>query len=113
VARNTGLPQAAQTGARRPPACVLIRRVFQRALLKQWCNLLTTENRYFLSLAIGQDRSAKGYGWMRKLSRFLPFFSKAVIHFGVNPRPAQVSPFGPRYFGRAFLPLSGWTLTAT
>jgi hypothetical protein len=27
---------------------------------------------------------------MRKLSRFLPFFSKAVIHFGVKPRPAQV-----------------------
>src|SRR5665213_3459780 len=47
---------------------------------------------------------------MRKLSRFLPFFSKAVSHLGVRPRPAQVSPSGPRYFGRAFLPFSGWTL---
>ncbi|HEY5080890.1 MAG TPA: hypothetical protein VII91_03030 [Bauldia sp.] len=63
----------------------------------------------FLSLAIGQDRSVKGYGRMRKLSRFLPFFSKAVIHFGVKPRPAQVSPFGPDILGEPFLPLSGWT----
>ena len=35
-----------------------------------------------------------------------PCFMRSTSHNGVAPRPAQVSPFGPRYLGGTFLPAS-------
>src|SRR5215211_5641065 len=49
---------------------------------------------------------------IRNSSGFLPSFVRAVSHFGVAPLPAQVSPFGPRYFGATFMPYLGCDLVA-
>ena len=38
-------------------------------------------------------------------SIFRPRLSSAVSHRGLAPRPAHVSPSGPRYFGATFIPL--------
>jgi hypothetical protein len=43
---------------------------------------------------------------IRKLSSFLPPLIAATSQRGLAPRPAQVSPDGPRYFGGTFLPLN-------
>src|SRR6266404_780832 len=43
---------------------------------------------------------------IRKLSSFLPPLSAATSQRGRAPRPAQVSPPGPRYFGATLRPLS-------
>src|SRR5262249_32221023 len=42
---------------------------------------------------------------IRKSSGFLPSLMAACSHLGLAPRPAQVSPFGPRYFGATLRPL--------
>src|SRR5262245_59141276 len=42
---------------------------------------------------------------IRKSSSFLPPLIAATSQRGFAPRPAQVSPDGPRYFGGTFLPL--------
>src|SRR5215216_5800437 len=49
---------------------------------------------------------------IKNSSGFLPSFVRAVSHFGVAPLPAQVSPFGPRYFGATFMPFLGCDLVA-
>src|SRR5262245_66169914 len=41
---------------------------------------------------------------IRKSSSFFPPLIAATSHRGLAPRPAQVSPDGPRYFGGTFLP---------
>src|SRR5258708_28617721 len=41
---------------------------------------------------------------IKKSSIFLPFFKAATIHFGLAPRPAQVSPDRLLYFGGTFVP---------
>src|SRR4051812_24956475 len=41
---------------------------------------------------------------IRKSSRFLPPLIASRIHTGGIPRPAHVSPPGPRYFGAIFRP---------
>jgi hypothetical protein len=43
---------------------------------------------------------------MRKSSAFAPDFIAARSQRGRAPRPAHVSPFGPRYFGGTLRPLS-------
>src|SRR6516225_1721418 len=43
---------------------------------------------------------------IRKSSSFLPPLIAATSQRGVAPRPAQVSPDGPRYFGGTFLPFN-------
>src|SRR5262249_30705034 len=43
---------------------------------------------------------------IRKSSSFLPPLIAATSHRGFAPRPAQVSPGGPRYFGRTFFPFN-------
>jgi hypothetical protein len=40
---------------------------------------------------------------IRKSLGSFPSFIALVSHLGFIPRPAHVSPFGPRYFGAAFL----------
>jgi hypothetical protein len=42
---------------------------------------------------------------IRKSSSFFPPLIAATSHLGFAPRPAQVSPDGPRYFGGTFFPL--------
>ena len=42
---------------------------------------------------------------IRKSSSFFPPLIAATSQRGFSPRPAQVSPDGPRYFGGTFLPL--------
>src|SRR5215813_13683704 len=41
---------------------------------------------------------------IRKSSSFFPPLIAATSQRGLAPRPAQVSPDGPRYFGGTFLP---------
>src|SRR5262245_35252022 len=41
---------------------------------------------------------------IRKSSSFFPPLIAATSQRGFSPRPAQVSPDGPRYFGGTFLP---------
>jgi hypothetical protein len=41
---------------------------------------------------------------IKKSSSFFPSLIAATSHRGFAPRPAQVSPDGPRYFGGTFLP---------
>src|SRR5262249_29259188 len=41
---------------------------------------------------------------IRKSSSFFPLWIAATSQRGLAPRPAQVSPDGPRYFGGTFLP---------
>jgi len=41
---------------------------------------------------------------IKKSSSFFPPLIAATSQFGFAPRPAQVSPDGPRYFGGTFLP---------
>src|SRR5262245_34025377 len=66
---------------------------------------------------IGSCRYAKGHRFdlrffrpfradllIRKSSSFLPRFIAATSQRGLAPRPAHVSPDGPRYFGGTFLP---------
>ena len=43
---------------------------------------------------------------IRKSSSFLPPLIAATSQRGLTPRPAQVSPDGPRYFGGTFLPFN-------
>jgi hypothetical protein len=43
---------------------------------------------------------------IKNSSGLWPSFLSAASHFGMAPLPAQVSPFGPRYFGATFTPLS-------
>src|SRR5215467_8186237 len=43
---------------------------------------------------------------IRKFSSFFPSLIAATSQRGLAPRPAQVSPDGPRYFGGTFLPLN-------
>src|SRR6266511_2489201 len=43
---------------------------------------------------------------IRKSSSFFPPLIAATSQRGLTPRPAQVSPDGPRYFGGTFLPLN-------
>src|ERR1700756_4844112 len=43
---------------------------------------------------------------IRKSSSFLPPLIAAASQRGLAPRPAQVSPEGPRYFGGTFLPFN-------
>src|SRR5262245_46893294 len=43
---------------------------------------------------------------IRKSSSFFPRLIAATSHLGLAPRPAQVSPDGPRYFGGTFLPFN-------
>src|SRR5215813_3223873 len=43
---------------------------------------------------------------IRKSSSFLPPLIAAISQRGLAPRPAQVSPEGPRYFGGTFLPFN-------
>jgi len=43
---------------------------------------------------------------IRKSSSFLPPLIASTSQRGLAPRPAQVSPDGPRYFGGTFLPLN-------
>src|SRR5215510_8214014 len=43
---------------------------------------------------------------IRKSSSFLPPLIAATSHLGFAPRPAQVSPDGPRYFGGTFFPFN-------
>src|SRR5262245_1845306 len=43
---------------------------------------------------------------IRKSSSFLPPLIAATSHFGLAPRPAQVSPDGLRYLGGTFLPFN-------
>src|SRR5262249_8020459 len=43
---------------------------------------------------------------IRKSSRFLPSLTAWAIQRGIAPRPAQVSPPGPRYLGATFWPFS-------
>src|SRR5215813_1871237 len=44
---------------------------------------------------------------IRKSSSFFPpFLMAATSQRGLTPRPAQVSPDGPRYFGGTFLPFN-------
>src|SRR5262250_1820358 len=43
---------------------------------------------------------------IRKSSSFFPPLIAATSHRGLAPRPAQVSPDGPRYFGGTFLPFN-------
>src|SRR5262249_49236333 len=43
---------------------------------------------------------------IRKSSSFLPLLIAATSQRGFAPRPAQVSPDGPRYFGGTFLPFN-------
>src|SRR6266508_5767120 len=43
---------------------------------------------------------------IRKSSSFLPPLIAATSQRGLAPRPAQVFPDGPRYFGGTFLPLN-------
>src|ERR1700746_3162272 len=43
---------------------------------------------------------------IKKSSIFFPPFIAATSHRGLAPRPAQVSPDGPRYFGGTFLPFN-------
>src|SRR5260370_13550555 len=47
---------------------------------------------------------------IKKSSSFLPPLIAATSHRGLAPRPAQVSPEGPRYFGATSLPLNALTL---
>src|SRR5262249_19851362 len=42
---------------------------------------------------------------IKKSSSFFPPFIAATSQRGLAPRPAQVSPDGPRYFGGTFFPL--------
>src|SRR5215510_5321762 len=44
---------------------------------------------------------------IKKSSSFFPPLIAATSHRGLAPRPAQVSPDGPRYFGGTFFPLNG------
>src|SRR5262250_2588173 len=43
---------------------------------------------------------------IRKSSSFLPPLIAATSQRGLAPRPAQVSPDGPRYFGGTFFPFN-------
>src|SRR5215813_7425893 len=43
---------------------------------------------------------------IKKSSSFLPPLIAATSQRGLAPRPAQVSPDGPRYFGGTFLPFN-------
>src|SRR5215831_879131 len=43
---------------------------------------------------------------IRKSSSFFPPLIAATSHLGFAPRPAQVSPDGPRYFGGTFFPFN-------
>jgi hypothetical protein len=43
---------------------------------------------------------------IKKSSSFFPRFIAATSHRGLAPRPAQVSPEGPRYLGLIFLPFN-------
>src|SRR5262249_47829723 len=43
---------------------------------------------------------------IKKSSSFFPPLIAATSHRGLAPRPAHVSPEGPRYFGGTFLPLN-------
>src|SRR6516225_12350787 len=43
---------------------------------------------------------------IRKSSSFFPPLIAATSQRGVSPRPAQVSPDGPRYFGGTLLPFN-------
>src|SRR5262245_52503809 len=43
---------------------------------------------------------------IRKSSSFFPPLIAATSQRGFAPRPAQVSPDGPRYFGGTFLPFN-------
>src|SRR5262249_33972674 len=47
---------------------------------------------------------------IKKSLSFFPSLIAATIHRGLAPRPAQVSPEGPRYLGATFLPLNALTL---
>src|SRR5215467_4074020 len=44
---------------------------------------------------------------IRKSSSFFPPLIAATSQRGLAPRPAQVSPEGPRYLGGTFFPLNG------
>ena len=48
---------------------------------------------------------------IRKSSSFFPPLIAATSQRGLAPRPAQVSPEGPRYFGGTFLPFMALTGT--
>src|SRR3954465_11895209 len=54
----------------------------------------------FVALFVGVALSIK------KSSSFLPSLIAAFNHLGVAPRPAQVSPSGPRYFAATFVPFN-------
>src|SRR5262249_38954643 len=43
---------------------------------------------------------------IKKSSIFFPPLIASTSHLGLAPRPAQVSPDGPRYFGGTFLPFN-------
>src|SRR5262249_29512426 len=43
---------------------------------------------------------------IKKSSSLFPLLIAATSHFGFAPRPAHVSPFGPRYLGLIFLPFN-------
>src|SRR5215217_7874998 len=43
---------------------------------------------------------------IKNSSGLWPSFLSAASHFGIAPLPAHVSPFGPRYFGATFTPLT-------
>src|SRR5215510_9270310 len=43
---------------------------------------------------------------IRKSSSFFPPLIAATSHRGLAPRPAHVSPEGPRYFGGTFFPFN-------
>src|SRR5262249_35141896 len=47
---------------------------------------------------------------IRKSSSFFPPLIAATSQRGFAPRPAQVSPDGPRYFGGTFLPFNALPL---
>jgi hypothetical protein len=47
---------------------------------------------------------------IKKSSSFLPPLIAATSQRGLAPRPAQVSPDGPRYFGGTLLPRNRTTL---
>src|SRR5262249_33273693 len=53
---------------------------------------------------------------IRKSSSFFPPLIATTSQRGLAPRPAQVSPDGPRYFGGTFLPFNAvprpWTTLA-
>src|SRR5262249_15323115 len=50
---------------------------------------------------------------IKKPSSFFPPLIAATSQRGLAPRPAQVSPDGPRYFGGTFLPFNALPLPRT